>query len=219
MFFLVCWNCEVKEKCYQAHVMNLLLFFILESVSMIIVLICYKNMTVFSKSVSSFLFVQEILYMVMLDYLLRYITSVSKSGQKLVLSMTVAYSHDVNLRTSYFSIISFCLYAWETRHLRYNIGKLWETWGYKFASIHHFNSEIAVLHIDETPVKGCVRYIFASLFCLSEREHLWNKEKCFLFYFESSFHPWHNQILNFQIVKCHDFIKCSSIKHKTHFIE
>ena len=91
--------------------MNLLLFFILESVSMIIVLICYKNMTVFSKSVSSFLFVQEILYMVMLDYLLRYITSVSKSGQKLVLSMTVAYSHDVNLRTSYFSIISFCLYA------------------------------------------------------------------------------------------------------------
>ena len=127
MFFLVCRNCEIKEKCYQAHVMNLLLFFILESVSMIIVLICYKNMTVFSKRVSNFLFVQEILYMVMLDYFLRYITSVSKSGQRLVLCMTVAYFHDVNLRTNYFSIILLCLYALETRLLRYNIGKLWET--------------------------------------------------------------------------------------------
>ena len=35
--------------------------------------------------------------------------------------------------------------------------------------------------------KGCVRYIFASLFCMSKREHLRNKEKCFLFHFESSF--------------------------------
>ena len=25
----------------------------------------------------------------------------------------------------------------------------------------------------------CVSYIFASLFCISKREHLWNKEKCF----------------------------------------
>ena len=35
-------------------------------------------------------------------------------------------------------------------------------------------------------LKGCVRYIFASLFCISKREHLRNKEKCFLFHFESS---------------------------------
>ena len=35
-------------------------------------------------------------------------------------------------------------------------------------------------------LKGCVRYIFASLFCMSKREHLQNKEKCFLFYFKSS---------------------------------
>ena len=30
---------------------------------------------------------------------------------------------------------------------------------------------------------GCVRYILATLFCMSKREHLWNKEKCFLFHF------------------------------------
>ena len=50
----------VKEKkFYQAHVMNLLSFLILESVSMVIVFICCKNMTIiFSKSVSGFLFVQ-----------------------------------------------------------------------------------------------------------------------------------------------------------------
>ena len=34
--------------------------------------------------------------------------------------------------------------------------------------------------------KGCVRYICASLFCMSKREHLRNKEKYFLFHFESS---------------------------------
>ena len=37
-------------------------------------------------------------------------------------------------------------------------------------------------------VKGCVCYIFAGLFCMSKREHFKNKEKCFLFHFESSFH-------------------------------
>ena len=34
--------------------------------------------------------------------------------------------------------------------------------------------------------KGCVRYIFASLFCMSKKELFQNKEKCFLFHFESS---------------------------------
>ena len=32
--------------------------------------------------------------------------------------------------------------------------------------------------------------------------------KCFLFHFESSFHSSDIQILNFQIFKCHDIIKC-----------
>ena len=54
---------------------------------------------------------------------------------------------------------------------------------------------------------------------LSKREHSWNKEKCFLFHLESSFRSWDNQILNFQIFKCYDVIKCSSMKHETHFTE
>ena len=64
----------------------------------------------------------------------------------------------------------------------------------------------------------CVRYIFVSLFCMSKREHLWNK-KCFLFHFESSFRSWVNQILTFQVFVCHDIIKCLSMKYKTHFTE
>ena len=52
---------------------------------------------------------QEILYAVMLDYLLRCIRS--SSGQKLVLGTTVVYSRDLDLRTNYFSIVSFRLCA------------------------------------------------------------------------------------------------------------
>ena len=48
--------------------------------------------------------------------------------------------------------------------------------------------------------KGCVRYIFASLFFTSKRE------QCCLFHFDSSFHSCDNQILTFQILKCHDVI-------------
>ena len=62
--------------------------------------------------------------------------------------------------------------------------------------------------------KGFVRYIFTSFFCMSKREDLWNKEKCFLFHFESSFGSWDNQILNFQIFKCHVVIKWLSMKHE-----
>ena len=68
-------------------------------------------------------------------------------------------------------------------------------------------------------VKGCVPYIFASLFFMSKRELLWNKEKGFLFHFKSPFRFWDNQILIFQIFKCHDVIKCLSMKHETQFIE
>ena len=64
-------------------------------------------------------------------------------------------------------------------------------------------------------VKGCVRYIFASLFCMSKREHLWNKEKCFLLHFKSSSRLLDNQLSTFWIFKCHDVIKCPSMKHET----
>ena len=78
----------------------------------------------------------------MLDYLLQYIKS--KSGRKLVLDATVVCSHDLNWRTNYFSIVLFYLYALETHHSRHGIGKVWETWGNKFTSIHHFNSDISL---------------------------------------------------------------------------
>ena len=67
--------------------------------------------------------------------------------------------------------------------------------------------------------KGCVCYIFFSLLCMSKREYLWNREKCFLFHFKISFHSWDNQSLTFQVFKCHDIIKCLSMKHKTHLAE
>ena len=62
-------------------------------------------------------------------------------------------------------------------------------------------------------LKGCVHYIFSSLVSMSNREHLWNKEKCFLSHFKSSFCSWDNQILIFHIFKCHDIIKCLNMKH------
>ena len=63
--------------------------------------------------------------------------------------------------------------------------------------------------------KGCVRYIFANLLFMSKQEHLQKKEKCFLFHFSFL----NNQFLIFQVFKCHDVIKCLSMKHKTHIIE
>ena len=68
-------------------------------------------------------------------------------------------------------------------------------------------------------VKGCVRSIFASLFCLSKIEQLQNKKKRFLFQLESSLLSWDNQSLTFQIFKCHDVIKYLSMKHETNFTE
>ena len=66
-------------------------------------------------------------------------------------------------------------------------------------------------------IKGCPLYIFASLFCMYKKEHLQNKEQCFLFHFESSSRSWGNQILTFRVVKCCDVIKCLSMKNKLHF--
>ena len=54
-----------------------------------------------------------------------------------------------------------------------------------------------VLTFDWAKFKGCVRYSFATLLSISKREHLRNKEKCFLFHFESSSRSWDNQTLTF----------------------
>ena len=44
---------------------------------------------------------------------------------------------------------------------------------------------------------GCACYIFASLFCMPKRKHLWNNENAFFFQFGTSFCSWDNQILTF----------------------
>ena len=67
--------------------------------------------------------------------------------------------------------------------------------------------------------KGCVHYIFASLFLKSKLEHLSHWERCFLFHFKSSFRSQENQNLKFYILKCHDVIKYLSIKQEIHFTE
>ena len=54
--------------------------------------------------------------------------------------------------------------------------------------------------------KGCVWYIFASLFFKSKLQHLPNWERRFLFHFKSSFRSQENQILGFYILKFHEVI-------------
>ena len=66
----------------------------------------------------------------------------------------------------------------------------------QFSAIRGHSKSTFVVEGGGGVLKGCVHYIFTSLFCMSKREDLWNKEKCFLFHFESSFRSWDNQILN-----------------------
>ena len=81
----------------------------------------------------------------------------------------------------------------------------------KFKAIFTFTKSAYTmfLHIQ------CVCYIFTSLFCMSKRMHFWQKKRCLLFHFRSSFRSWDYQILTFQIFKCHDIIKCLLMKHET----
>ena len=48
------------------------------------------------------------------------------------------------------------------------------------------NTKFLTVILEMLLFKDCVCYIFASLFCMSKREYLQNKEKSFLFHFESS---------------------------------
>ena len=66
-------------------------------------------------------------------------------------------------------------------------------------------------------LKGCVRYFFASLFCVSKKSFLETRKSVFLFHFKSSFRSWNNQVLTFKILKCHDVIKYQSMNQETHF--
>ena len=69
---------------------------------------------------------------------------------------------------------------------------------FRVASVFgHMIDVITLFESSLNNLKGCVRYIFAGLFCMYKREHFRNKEKCFLFHFESSSRSWDNQILTF----------------------
>ena len=62
----------------------------------------------------------------------------------------------------------FCLYLYETP---VEAGVCFAYW--------MLSSKVLNQLIWTIKFKGCVRYIFASLFCVSKREHWWNKENIF----------------------------------------
>ena len=62
-------------------------------------------------------------------------------------------------------------------------------------------------------------YISTSLFFKSERKHLSNEEKCFLFHFKSFFRSREDQMLELYIFKFYGVIKYLSIKQEIHFTE
>ena len=70
-----------------------------------------------------------------------------------------------------------------------------------------------------TSFEGCVRFFFASLFCNSKREHLWNNKKCFLFHFKSSFRSWDNRILTFQNIQMLWRHQMPKHEHQAYFTE
>ena len=66
-------------------------------------------------------------------------------------------------------------------------------------------------------VEFCVCYIFTSLFCISKREVLWNKGKCFLFHFKSSFHSWDFNFSDTQMSWRYQMLK-DEIRNTFHWI-
>ena len=60
---------------------------------------------------------------------------------------------------------------------------------------------------------------FPSLFYMSPKESNFETRKSAFFHLKSSFGFWDNQILIFRVCKCHDVIKCLSMKGGAHIIE
>ena len=68
-------------------------------------------------------------------------------------------------------------------------------------------------------LKGCVRYICASLFWSLNESTCQTGKNVFYFTSKSLFHSRENQILEFYIFKFHYVIKYLSIKEEIHFTE
>ena len=79
--------------------------------------------------------------------------------------------------------------------------KFFIEWAYKklFIRIFSIKRFITEYYVSSFLIKDCVRYIFANLFCMSKKEHLRKKNKCFLFHFENSFRSENNQIFTSQV--------------------
>ena len=74
-------------------------------------------------------------------------------------------------------------------------------WFFKFFLLWSFKQARNKNTLVQIFFKGCVCYIFASLFFMSKWEQLWNKEKHFLFHFKSFFRFRDNQIFNFSDIQ------------------
>ena len=113
----------------------------------------------------------------------------------------------------HFSHLIFELYFCISRPSKFNfLGSLYYImfWSVKYT---HFMPKTRVLKVvSATFLLDCFIY-------LKESTYIWNKKKCFLFHFESFFRSWDNQILTFEIFKCHDVIKCLSMKQEIHVAE
>ena len=115
---------------------------------------------------------------------------------------------------------SFCIKKLNTHNklVTLKLVQIKQTHSFVMLRRKNFTRYTFMLLITELIFKGCVCYICCSLFFKSKRKYLSNQEKCFLFYFKSSFCSRESQVLEFYIFKFHG-IKCLSIKQETHFIE
>ena len=71
-------------------------------------------------------------------------------------------------------------------------------------------------------IKGKVLKVVSATFLLIcfvrlQQRTCETRKNVFLFYLKSSFRSWDNQVLNFQIFKCHNIIKCLSMKQENTF--
>ena len=96
---------------------------------------------------------------------------------------------------------------WKKYQKKFAVVKKW-----KYYSVQHQNFSSNKLKVVSTT------FLLVCVLCLKDST-CETRKIVFLFHLESSFCSSDNQILTFQILKCHDVIKYPSMKHERHFIE
>ena len=96
---------------------------------------------------------------------------------------------------------------------------------YTVTSIDHLGTKIAIVQLikhvffsQQLLIRLCVQYSFSIWFFKSKKQHFKNQKKCFL-YFKGFYRSRDIQILEFQILRFHDIIKCLIMKQVKHFTE